>query len=65
MMRETFEGESQNARPRHLEGLVDEVATNEIVTPVDNRVPDSVKRKVNRDLWDRLSKEEHPPDKAD
>lgn len=58
-MKENFEAR------KSLEDFVDEIPMNNVSAPIDGVVPESVKRKVNQDLWDRLSKEDHPPEKAD
>lgn len=32
---------------------------------IDGNIPESVKEEVNRKIWDRLQKEDFPPERAD
>lgn len=58
-MKENFEAR------KSLEDFVDEIPMSKVSVPIDGVVPESVKRKVNQDLWNRLSKEDYPEERAD
>lgn len=57
--------EEQNAISPGLQEIERETPTTNPTLEIDGNIPESVKDEVNRKIWDRIHKEDHPPERAD